>query len=66
MTKDNGLVPREGKKALWQRLRDKAGTAILVVVMLIAAILAIPICLLIGLIGCFWNLVDKLLKLFDR
>lgn len=66
MTKDNGLVPREGKRSRWRRLRDKAGTAILVVVMLIAAVLAIPICLLIGLIGCFWNCVDKLLKIFDR
>ncbi len=65
MTKDKGLVPREGKTSRWRRLRDKAGTAILVVVMLIAAILAIPICLLIGLIGCFCNVVYKLLTLFS-
>lgn len=45
-----------------RRLREAPGTCITLVTLLIIVLLAVPVCLLTGMIGAVWSAGDRLLS----
>lgn len=62
MQKDNTPATCRPKPKLRQRVRASLCTGILILTLGIAGLLAIPACLIIGLMGAVWDLGDKLLS----
>lgn len=60
------MVPPKPKPGILKKLKTALCAVILYGTLLLIALLAIPACALIGLIGLIWSLADGLLKLLDR
>lgn len=60
---DLAVIPTGKRKS---RISKWASSAVSFSGLAVILLLAIPVCLLLGLIGCIWSVTDKLVRVIDH